>query len=107
MIEGITIVVQLFLVQYGGIYFKCIPLNLYQHIFCVVIGVLSIPFGNQIQLYIYIYIYIGILFKLIPETWFKIATKTEYYPETEASSIMEWPLITEEDNSSDIEIVEA
>ncbi len=44
-IEIFTIIVQVALVEFGGQYAKCTSLSLNQHLLCIAIGALAIPFG--------------------------------------------------------------
>jgi len=49
-ILGITVAVQILLVQHGGHAVRCTPLTLSQHLLCVGIGALSLVFGYLVKL---------------------------------------------------------
>lgn len=51
-----TVIVQLLIVQFGGVWFETQALSLSQHLFCVGVGVGALIFG--------------ILFRLVPTRWF-------------------------------------
>ena len=59
----LTIAVQIALVQFGGFAVKCSPLTLAQHLYCIGIGFLCLPFGA--------------IFKLIPQSLFSCVKVNE------------------------------
>ncbi len=60
---SVTVVVQIVLVQYGGFAVKCAPLTLSQHLLCVGIGMLCLPFG--------------VLFRCVPVSFFDWSKKAD------------------------------
>lgn len=56
-IIGLTITVQVLLVQYGGQAVRCTPLTLRQHLLCMGIGAFSLVFGYLVK-------------RLLPLRWF-------------------------------------
>eukprot|EP00357_Protocruzia_adherens_P024550 CAMPEP_0114973420 /NCGR_PEP_ID=MMETSP0216-20121206/943_1 /TAXON_ID=223996 /ORGANISM="Protocruzia adherens, Strain Boccale" /LENGTH=200 /DNA_ID=CAMNT_0002333907 /DNA_START=430 /DNA_END=1032 /DNA_ORIENTATION=+ len=50
LIQGLTIAVQILLVQYGGIAMRCAPLSVEQHLVCIAIGFGSIIVGFFVKL---------------------------------------------------------
>ena len=49
-IISFSVIVQILLVEVGGPIVKVVPLSITEHLTCVIIGALCIPYGNKIYL---------------------------------------------------------